>query len=205
MGNIISASRLTSLKASVKAECQRRCYTGSVSSYAGSNYDYTTTPAVGVRVADEHYTKIMTPLNAITAGESLTVPRIKSETELAAAETKIANLAAKPLYTTSLADTGCAASCTGLCYGNCTGSCSGCSGSCSGSCDGCDGCSGCGGSCSYSCSGSCDGCSGCGSGCSGCSGCGSGCSGCSGCGGACSYGCYGCSGTCSAGCSATGA
>jgi hypothetical protein len=44
----ITASRLIDLKARIKAECQRRKYNGSVESYGGSNYDYSTIPAKNV-------------------------------------------------------------------------------------------------------------------------------------------------------------
>ena len=201
MSKLISASRMTELKAQVKAECQRRMYVGSVAEYASSSYDYTIAPANGVQIIDEHYTKIMAPLNAITTDESLTVPRVVSDVELSAAEAKIADLKTKPLYTTSLAETGCVASCTGLCYGSCTETCSGCSGECEGTCQGCRGCSGCGDACSTDCSGGCDGCRGCGSGCDGCSGCGNACS--SGCGDACTGCSYTCHGSCTGDCQNT--
>ena len=41
-GSIVDVDRLIKLKEKVKAECLRRKYTGSVSSYGGTSYDYTT-------------------------------------------------------------------------------------------------------------------------------------------------------------------
>ena len=73
MATKISAQRCIDLKARVKKECQRRSKTGSasgsksVSSYAGSSYDYTNTPAKGGKALKEHRDKIATPLNAINS------------------------------------------------------------------------------------------------------------------------------------------
>ena len=85
---LISADRFIALKAEVKAECQRRSYTGSVSSYGGTEYDYSVTPASGGTVLKEHYTKIAEPLNAIT-GDVDVVPDIVNEGDLAILETKV--------------------------------------------------------------------------------------------------------------------
>ena len=60
-----SAQDFIDLKAKVKSECNRRNITGSVSAYAGANYDYTVTPAAGGKILTEHYNKNITPLNAI--------------------------------------------------------------------------------------------------------------------------------------------
>lgn len=53
-GSKITASDLNNLKARVKAEMQRRKYTGSLTGYAGTSYDYSSTPAQGVKIAAEH-------------------------------------------------------------------------------------------------------------------------------------------------------
>ena len=53
-GSTILASDIKALKARVKAEMLRRKYTNSVATYGGTSYDYTTTPAVGVRALVEH-------------------------------------------------------------------------------------------------------------------------------------------------------
>ena len=57
----VSADRFNELKARVKAECQRRAYSGSVSSYGGTAYDYSVVPAAGVIVKEEHREKNSNP------------------------------------------------------------------------------------------------------------------------------------------------
>jgi hypothetical protein len=47
----IEPTRYNNLKARIKAECQRRAYTGSVATYGGASYDYTTKPAKGGKIA----------------------------------------------------------------------------------------------------------------------------------------------------------
>lgn len=162
--SIISANRINTLKAAVKAECQRRTYsTGSVAAYGGAAYDYTAVPASGKTILKEHYEKLAVPMHAINATSTpgTSGARIISEAEIAAMETKVASYKNRNYYDT----TGdCSASCSGLCF-----SCSSCT-----NCTSCTSCSGCGG-CDGSCVGSCGGCGDC-TGCAGCSGCGSGCS-----------------------------
>lgn len=152
---LITPERLVALKAAVKAECQRRKYTGSVSSYGGTSYDFSVTPASGKMIKKEHYEKLAVPLNAITGTFETDGAKIVSDADIAAMEAKVAELAKKST-TTSKANSGCAASCTGLCTTSCSTSCSGsCEGDCDGTCDG--GCTGdCDGGC-YGCSGSCTG------------------------------------------------
>ena len=65
---LVSAARYNELKAKIKAECQRRKYTSggsSVETYGGTSYDYTTAPATGGKVLQEHKDKLITPMNAI--------------------------------------------------------------------------------------------------------------------------------------------
>ena len=175
--SVVKAERFTALKAKVKAEMLRRNQSGSVASYGGAAYDYTTAPAAGRTVRKEHRDKLIEPMRAVNSDQ---VPAASGETirenELKNLETRVAVWAARSITDRSGSD--CKSGCTGTCYTGCATTCSGCSGTCSGECSGCG-------------SGCPSGCSGCGSGCpSGCSGCGSGCpDGCSGCGGACSDGC----------------
>lgn len=175
----IQADRFAALKAKVKAECLRRCYSGSVAGYGGADYDYTAAPASGRVIRQEHRDKLIAPLRAINPDgiAQRTGPGAVSEAELANMEAKVTAWSARDLADTSGSD--CKSGCTGACYGGCATGCSGCSG----------GCSGCGSGCS-------GGCSGCGSGCP------NSCSGCTGaCGGACSADCTGeCKGTCTGGC-----
>lgn len=227
----VSAQRYNNLKAEVKAECARRSNVSttsgstSVASYAGTAYDYTTTPASGVIIKEEHYTKNKVPLAAIKSGIGSN-SKLIDDSNMTELESFVTLCKAQGKEDKTAANNTCSGGCTGLCYLTCTGSCSGgcqgtCSGSCTGSCkNGCGGaCSssckegdcygGCSGDCEGSCSGDCEGsCSGsCGSNCKGtCVG------GCSGyCGAACeSYcssdgcfksGCTNCNSSSSGGCS----
>lgn len=147
-----------SLKARVKAEMTRRSSTGSLSQYAGSDYDYTSVPTKENPILPEHYNKLITPLNAINVTGFTTVAADGYTPALSALETFLTNAEAQPMSGTS---SDCASSCSGLCV-SCTGTCVGRCSSCSGSCSG--GCSGCTGSCSGGCTGNCTG------GCSVCSG-----------------------------------
>ena len=145
--SIITASRLNTLKSAVKAECNRRKYTGSVTTYAGSTYNYNKTPAKNVIIEKEIYEKNAVPLNAISGDISTEVSsNIIKDSDFLKLETKVAALKKISLSAAS-GSTGCNASCTGLCS---TG--------CGNSCDGCTGCgSGCASTCSGSCEGGCDG------------------------------------------------
>ena len=228
VGDKITASRITALKAKVKAECLRRNVnksgSPSVASYGSTTYDFTVIPAQGVKALTEHYTKNAVPMNAINSSHpSNTTGGVIQDATVTDMENRvIAHAAIVKGSSTDKTSTTCSAGCTGLCYGTCEGtcvggctsctSCSGCSGcgdacsdgctSCT-SCSGCSGCSGCGSGCATTCSG-CSGCSGCGSGCAtscsgSCSGSCTSCQGCSGCSN-CTGTCAGCGGTCS-GCS----
>lgn len=183
---MITASEFNALKARIKAECERRRYSGSVASYAGTSYDYTNAAAANKIIRLEHYTKIATPMTAID-GVSRPNPSIIKQSDLTALDTKLTTLEGYSETATSRAETGCAVSCTGLCYSLCSGSCrSGCYESCRG---------GCSEDCEDDCYESCD---------SGCTGsCGDGCtSTCTAdCSGGCLYGCYGgCADNCASSC-----
>lgn len=196
-GNKPLASDFINLKQRVKKEMQRRNLTNPLTTYAGTAYDYTTTPAAGNKLLSEHIEKIIVPINAIKSTgfaaqqDGLIIKALNAvDVQLSAHETK-------PLRGSG---TDCAAGCSGLCTNACTGTCQdNCTGSCTGSCigsctGGCSGCSGCT-NCSGGCSGGCSSCSGC-TNCSGCGPC-TGCLGkCTGCGDACSS----CGDLCSGGC-----
>ena len=173
----IEAQRFADLKARVRAECLRRCYTGSVAAYGGAAYDFSNPAADGHTVDVEHYEKLAYPLAQINSAKVNGVDgdRIVTDDDLTAFEAALTLFEARAMTDKTQGD--CQASCTGACYTGCT---SGCKGNCTQSCaDDCVGqCTGCGSGCADSCSGSCRGtCTGCGSGCDGqCSGCGSGCS-----------------------------
>ena len=61
----IAATDFVNLKARVKAEMNRRKGTGSLTSYAGTSYDYTTTPASGGKILEEHIDKLIVPLSNV--------------------------------------------------------------------------------------------------------------------------------------------
>ena len=154
--SIITASRLNTLKSAVKAECNRRKYTGSVTTYAGSTYNYNKTPAKNVIIEKEIYEKNAVPLNAISGDISTEVSsNIIKDSDFLKLETKVASLKKISLNAAAGA-TGCNASCTGLCSTSCGDSCSGCTGCGSGCASTCKG--DCEGSCSGGCSGQCTGC-----------------------------------------------
>ena len=150
--SIITASRLNTLKSAVKAECNRRKYTGSVTTYAGSTYNYNKTPAKNVIIEKEIYEKNAVPLNAISGDISTEVSsNIIKDSDFLKLETKVASLK-KISLSAAAGATGCNASCTGLCSTGCGDSCSGCTGCGSGCASTCKG------SCEGSCEGSCTGC-----------------------------------------------
>lgn len=207
-GSKITASDFTSLKNLVNSEIGRRGKAegtgqnqsyGSLSSYSGSDYQYTTTPAAGVKILREHITKITQPLDAVTGG-GLTPGNGAAVTAstLTTAASKVATLSGKGVTSS---DTGCKSSCSGLCSSGCYNGCkTTCTGSCVGNCTGtcselCSG--GCDVTCDRSCAGGCYG--GCDGSCSGCSGdCGSGCD------SSCSGTCDGCNITCTSSCGTSG-
>lgn len=225
----ITAQRFIELKNKIKAECQRRCHTGSVATYGDASYDFSNVPSSSATIKKEHYEKIAVPLNAINTsfGNSYGVSKlIIDSNSLTQAEQRISDYALIGLEASSTG-TGCSSSCTGLCSTTCTGSCSNtCSSTCTGSCtntctntctnnckgscgtscskncasySSCDCGSNCSGGCRTSCSGACKGDSACTGGCSG--GCSGSCSDGNKCKGGCGSGCTGyCSGSCSGGC-----
>lgn len=148
---LVTPERYTALKARIKAECKRRAYNGSVSSYGGTSYDYIITPVSGGVILKEHRDKLAIPLNAINSDivSDASNQTVIKETDISVMEAFTTTLEARSKTNNSGSD--CKSGCTGLCY-SCTGQCV-------------NGCSDCGGRCSSSCSGDCDGCRGCGSGC----------------------------------------
>lgn len=144
MATLISPDRINSLKARVKAECQRRNASGSVASYGGTSYDYTNVPANGVTIAAEHRDKIMQPLKAINSTKINTFESqntVTSNEDISLMESFITVLEKRDK--TDGSGTDCNSGCTGMCYSTCTGTCrgsctnacaQGCSNDCTGSC-----------------------------------------------------------------------
>ena len=161
---IIDSQGFIALKARVKNEMLRRDGNGPLTAYAGSIYDYNTTPAMDGIVKEEHYDKIRdlmaninpatTTLGAKSAGD-IVVAMNDLEGNMTVYESK-----ARGTYASS-GNGDCASACTGMCVTQCTTTCvTSCTGSCEGSCsavcaDSCSG--GCEGSCKGSCDGSCSG------------------------------------------------
>lgn len=167
---LVDAERFVKLKARVKAECLRRKFTGSISDFGGSEFNFKNQPQKGHLVDTEHYQKLSVPLSKINEDDipSLEGNRIISDAEMTQMEAAVTRYETRSMSDTTRGD--CKTSCTGACHTACSSTCTGgcgqrCSGTCTGGCSGCSGCSG-------SCSGSCSGCgSGCSSGCYGsCSG-----------------------------------
>ena len=187
----IEAERFAALKARVKAECLRRCHTGSVAEYGGEKYEYTNSPTEDHTVDVEHYEKLALPLSKIHSEKvpSLDGRRIVFDEDITEFEAALTLFETRPMTDKTRGD--CETSCTGACYTGCSGDCTGgCETTCSGECQG--SCTGCGSGCANTCEGSCSG--GCSSSCSG--GCKSSCT--VTCG---NTGCVGsCLGLCSAGC-----
>lgn len=229
-GAKLTGTTLTNLKAAVKAECaNRRIYTGSVATYGGTSYDYTTPSTTNNKVLLEHYNKNATPLDKIDGKTTTIDPGQKAIAGASTSTAKpdinglinrindLSNATNHPLDANTLAKTGCAASCTGLCFNTCGTACSSaCEGTCGTMCS-----LGCGNACAIasSCAGTCVAAcapTSCGSGCASsctavCSnGCDSTCltncdyAGCgSGCQFNCGTSCGGCPSTCTAACSNT--
>ena len=176
--NLMTAAQFIALKKRAKAEMKRRCYNGSLSSYATNS---TSDPSASNPMLSEEAHDLMdgilvaknvANLSASDIGSGATIPSGFSNSNINSVLTSLESVSA-----TSSAS-GCKSSCTGLCQGGCSTGCSGCSG-----------CSGCGDRCSTNCNYDCYG------GCSGsCSG------GCTGCSGSCSGGCTGCEDECSPDC-----
>lgn len=157
--NIITAADINALKSKVKTEMTERKYVGSVTAYAGTDYDYTVTPAANGYMLVEHFNKNQVPLAAVN---SSSVPSAVAKNDpvvtadVAKMLTTVTDLASKRtsyMQTSVLSNTGCSASCTGLCLTGCQGGCKGGCGSdvCQGSC-----LSTCALFCSSACSGKCD-------------------------------------------------
>ena len=159
--NKIFADDFINIKARVKAEMNRRKYNGSLVSYAGTDYDYTITPAPGVLIKPEHVNKLFVPVNAITPSGYTEKVKGDAVPELDTFDIKLRAHEAYPLRGSG---TDCASSCSGLCSSGCYNTCSGCGGVCSYGCgSGCEGdCYGnCKGDCGDGCTATCGTCNGC--------------------------------------------
>ena len=136
----ITAERLNELKAKVKAEMQRRNSTehgASLSSYAGTAWDFSTTPKNGDVITDEHVQKVIDPLievNDFLYDNSFRTGKSGLEQTFYKAEKYVDSIS--KIGKTD-ANSGCRGACTGLCQDACVGQCLGCSGTCQNQCQGC--------------------------------------------------------------------
>ena len=143
----------------------RRCRNGSLTAYAGSQYDFTETPTTGKPIKAEHGQKTAGLLQNIKdygfsgIREGAKIPDGFNNANLVAI---LNELEAEPMRYQGKSS--CNSACSGLCTSNCWDSCTSCTG-----CSGCGGCDGCSAHCASYCGGSCE--SGCYEGCYGCYGC----------------------------------
>lgn len=161
--NQMLAADFIALKARVKAEMQRRKYTGSISVYAGDEWDFTVQPEAGGKILPEHFNKIVEPINAISPTGLEAVKSGDQAMSIKLAEQKLYEYERHALNgandcassCTGLCTTSCGSSCGGNCYAVCENSCNyDCYGTCSSTCA--DDCTGsCKGTCSSTCSGTC--------------------------------------------------
>lgn len=152
------ASDFISLKARVKAEMQRRKYSGDLTKYAGAEWDYVVQPTAGGKLLPEHYNKIIEPLNAIApTGFDTPVAQGDHAVAIKVAVDKLAEYEKKSMSGANDCAVSCSGRCTTSCGSNCNATCGGCGYSCgvdcSGGCNGgCSGtCSACGGACQGNC------------------------------------------------------
>jgi hypothetical protein len=178
------------LKRKLKVELARRNCNGqdygrgSVAEYAGSTYDISQMPTVGMKTKPEHGKKTVDLFLQIEDFGDLRLVKENDPIPKSFGKDMIAEIdrLATEQYTGESEDThnklhpnipveksSCRGMCTGLCVGNCIGLCNGCTDTCTVACTGCTGCNNsCTGSCSLGCQGGCNSCTGCASGCQGC-------------------------------------
>ncbi len=205
---IVSADRINQLKEEVKNECLRRSKVSttsgsfSMTSYAGTEYDYTNVPAANRIINKEHKNKILDPLKAINTsfvkqdGTTGNLPPrenvVITDIDIATMQSFLTLCESQAIEDTTASNNRCSGGCTGTCFSTCTG---GCTASCTSTCA-----QGCANDCTGSCTSTCA--QGCSSSCSSGNACRGSCTG--GCSTTCRGDCDGtCSGTCSGGCDST--
>lgn len=168
-GEQITATDFIDLKNRVREEMKRRKYTGSLTAYAGSAYDYTTTPAQGVSIAAEHQEKIVTPMRAINSTKLDSITTASSGNAVVSLSNLDTILSGFENRSLAPGSSDCGVACSGLCHTRCDNTCSGCRNGCedncanscyadcTGTCDNtCKSCSAnCGGVCSNTCNNGC--------------------------------------------------
>ena len=139
--SILTTERFSLIKAKVKAEMQRRSapdQNGSLSQYAGSQWDFEINPETGCVIVNEYIQKLIDPLlqvNDFLCDNSFRIGRGGLEIPLDKIEEFIDKISKIPA---DASNSGCRGKCTGLCHSGCSGSCQGCRESCLSGCrDGC--------------------------------------------------------------------
>lgn len=131
----MTADEINAIKKKVKAEMQRRHGTGSMATYAGTNWDFTALPATGGKVQTEHGHKVIAPIIAVKPQGNLTDAaagaKIPSDFNTANLNKIVDTYAAEA---TTTPHSSCQASCSGLCTTGCYSGCSGCLSSCINGC-----------------------------------------------------------------------
>lgn len=139
---MLSAGKINELKSEVKALMLKRTGYGSIQTYGGAEYDFSSIPAKDTVIKTEHGIKTVNlilqindypGLSAVTTAGT-PIPSRLDEDLLS----YVKSLRAKELSDTN---NDCKAYCTGLCTSQCSGSCtdqctSSCGGNCTGTCTG---------------------------------------------------------------------
>lgn len=144
----MNSTDVKNLKAKIKAEMQRRNGYGSLTSYAGTAYDFSTAPAKDVKILEEHGKKTIDLILRIEDYKDLKlakkenpIPKAFDEnlykeidrlaTEKTTGESKNT---VKNLFPSRTPETSsCRGDCSGLCVGSCINHCNGCT-SCTATC-----------------------------------------------------------------------
>ena len=134
----MKANEINTLKQNIKKEFSRRNGYGSLQQYAGSAYDFSTTPVDGKPILEEHGKKTIDVLLAVKDVGDLHF--VKQGEPIPSSFNNDLNTYVQSLSTESMTNSksSCRGACTGLCLGTCYTTCSGCSGGCSG-CTSCTG------------------------------------------------------------------
>ena len=104
------AEDFINFKARVKAEMLRRSYSGSLTTYGSSTYDYNNPPTAGGQMKTEHINKIITPMNAVNT-TGMEAQKVGDQADsIQGLDTTLSNYENFPLY-------GSGSDCASSCYG----------------------------------------------------------------------------------------
>lgn len=141
---MLTVEQILEIKAKLKAEMLRRGLNnstasfGSLSEYAGSDYDFTNIPTENTHLTKDQGEKTINILYRVEDQKGcdyvIDDSRSPSDNNFEALNTYIDTLAAEDI---EAMHTSCRGACSGLCFGSCIGLCNGCSGKCDTGCVGC--------------------------------------------------------------------